>query len=399
MRKTFLIVSGLIIILTSQSEAQQVELSPDATISLLTCGPGAEMYSYFGHSALRVTDRANRINRVYNYGTFDFNIPDFYWQFVKGKMYYLLSVTRFEGFLNEYISENRYVRELPLMITPEEKQVLYELLEINYLPENRHYWYDFIKDNCTTRIRDIVQKATDSVYRWPEIAGDRLTFRQLILPYLKAHPWARTGILLLLTSGADQEASAGEYLFLPERMHQGFAGAETSSGRNLAGAERQIFTPVNNGKALPFLFHPYLVIGILAAVSLFLGLRKFRHDWFVRLWFSLLFLITGVLGSLFAFMWFCSAHWVCYANLNLAWAFPLHIILAAMIWFPKTAPVVRWYSSVMSVVVLLFLVTFVFWKQTVPLEGLLLAIATLSGLFRFSGLYQFLNPKPQDQAN
>jgi len=285
------------------------------------------------------------------------------------------------------------------MITPEEKQVLYELLEINYLPENRHYWYDFIKDNCTTRIRDIVQKATDSVYRWPEIAGDRLTFRQLILPYLKAHPWARTGILLLLTSGADQEASAGEYLFLPERMHQGFAGAETSSGRNLAGAERQIFTPVNNGKALPFLFHPYLVIGILAAVSLFLGLRKFRHDWFVRLWFSLLFLITGVLGSLFAFMWFCSAHWVCYANLNLAWAFPLHIILAAMIWFPKTAPVVRWYSSVMSVVVLLFLVTFVFWKQTVPLEGLLLAIATLSGLFRFSGLYQFLNPKPQDQAN
>jgi hypothetical protein len=399
MRKCFLTIFWLAAISPALITAQGIQLSPNASVSLLTCGPGNEMYSFFGHTALRISDPANRVNRVYNYGTFDFAVPNFYWQFIKGKLYYMLSVCRFEGFANEYIGENRYIRELPLTITREEKQELYELLEINYQPENRHYWYDFTRDNCTTRVRDIVVKATGSAYQWPSDAGSGLTYRQLLLPYLKIHPWERTGILLLLTSGADQEASLEEYMFLPERLHVCFAGAVKTDGSRLTGPERQIFTPAPSSTGQFQIFHPYVVLAIIAAVSLWLMVRNKGSRQFRRIWFSIIFLITGLLGILFTFQWFGSEHWLCHANLNIAWAFPLHIILAGLLWFRKTRALTRIYSRVMFVVTALFLVTFIFWKQTIPVEGLLMAVATLAGLFLFSGFEKSLQPKPKDQAN
>ncbi|MFH0762113.1 MAG: DUF4105 domain-containing protein [Bacteroidota bacterium] len=399
MRKCFLTILWLTAFTPGLLTAQGIQLSPNASVSLLTCGSGAEMYSFFGHTALRVFDPVNRVNRVYNYGTFDFAVPNFYWQFIKGKLYYMLSVSRFEGFIKEYISENRYIKELPLTISQEDKQELYELLEINYLPENRHYWYDFTRDNCTTRVRDIVVKATGGAYLWPPDAGAGLTFRQLLLPYLKAHPWERTGILLLLTAGADKQASLEEYMFLPERLHICFAGAETAAGDRLTGPERQIFTPTPLDKGPFRLFHPYVIFTIIAAVSLYLGLRKKVSQQLQRIWFSIIFLISGLLGILFTFMWFGSEHWICHANLNIAWAFPLHILLAVILWFRKTTSVTRLYSRIMLVVTALFLVTFIFWKQSIPPEGLLMALATLAGLFRFSGFKQSPQPKPEYQAN
>ena len=399
MRKCFLTIFWFIAFSPGLLKAQGILLSPNASVSLLTCGPGNEMYSFFGHTALRVTDPANRVNRVYNYGTFDFAVPNFYWQFIKGKLYYMLSASRFEGFVKEYISENRYIKELPLTIPQKDKQELYELLEINYQPENRHYWYDFTRDNCTTRVRDIVVKATGGAYQWPQDAGAGLTYRQLLLPYLKVHPWERTGILLLLTAGADKQASLEEYMFLPERMHSCFAGAETAAGDRLTGIERQVFTPAPSDNGPSSLFHPYVFFAVIAAVSLYLGLRKNFSRQFQRIWFSLIFLISGLLGILFTFMWFGSEHWICHANLNIAWAFPFHFLLAGILWFPKAASVIRLYSRVMLVVTALFLITFIFWKQSIPPEGILMALSTLAGLFRFSVFQESLEPKPEYQAN
>lgn len=399
MRKCFLTIFWLAAFSPGLLMAQGIQLSPNASVSLLTCGPGNEMYSFFGHTALRVSDPANRVNRVYNYGTFDFAVPNFYWQFIKGKLYYMLSASRFEGFVKEYISENRYIKELPLTIPQEDKQELYELLEINYQPENRHYWYDFTRDNCTTRVRDIVVKATAGAYQWPQDAGAGLTYRELLLPYLKVHPWERTGILLLLTAGADKQASLEEYMFLPERMHICFAGAKTAAGDRLTGTERQVFTPTPSDSGPSRLFHPYVFFAVIAAVSLYLGLRKNFSMQLQRIWFSLIFLISGLLGILFTFMWFGSEHWICHANLNIAWAFPFHILLAVILWFPKAASVTRIYSRVMLVVTASFLITFIFWKQSIPPEGILMALATLSGLFRFCGFQQSLQPKPEYQAN
>ena len=156
MRTRFII---LLLILFSTGKialAQAPQLSSESTISLLTCGPGPDVYTYFGHSALRVTDPTLKLDRVYNYGTFDFNVPNFYGQFIDGKLFYMLSVVRYKGFIPDYMAENRFIKELQLNISLDDRQNLFSLLEINYLPENRHYWYDFFKDNCSSRIRDIV---------------------------------------------------------------------------------------------------------------------------------------------------------------------------------------------------------------------------------------------------
>ncbi len=379
--------------------AKNPVLSTKSAISLLTCGPGPEVYSYFGHSALRVTDPVLKLDRVYNYGTFDFNIPDFYTRFINGKLYYMLSVVRYQGFVPDYIAENRFVKELALNLTNEQKQKLFNLLEINYLPENRHYWYDFFTDNCSTRIRDIVVKATGGQFLWPPEPAKHLTYRQLIMPYISLNNWAKTGILLMLSAGADQKSSQEGYQFLPDHLHRLFSQARQANGTPLCKSEKIIFEPEYPKPIGTGLVHPYFIFTILLIISWLIALYKSTPRALINSFFTILFLISGSLGLLFCYMWFFSAHLVCHANLNLAWAFPLNIFLAVSIWFPKAGMVNRLYSKAIVVLLLLFLVTFSFWKQKIPLEAILLCLTILPGLFRFSGFKKFRKTKAQNQAN
>jgi hypothetical protein len=379
--------------------AQYPDLSPESRVSLLTCGPGPDIYSYFGHSAIRVTDPVLRIDRVYNYGTFDFNLPNFYGQFIDGKLYYMLSVVRYQGFVPDYISENRYIRERPLNISLSEKQELFRLLEINNLPENRHYWYDFFKDNCSTRVRDIVNIATGGKYQWPTEPVKPMSYRQLIWPYISVNHWARTGILLLLTSGADVKPAYSGYMFLPEHLDRQFGEAHLADGSLLCGPERVLFDagypkPRGNG-----LFHPYTVFSIIFLISLVVFLYRKTPVWLSKSWYSLIFMLTGLLGLLFSYMWFFSGHLVCHANLNLAWAFPFNLVLAISIWFPRAGQANRIYSRAMILLILLFFAIFAFWTQKIPFEAFLICFALLPGFFRFAGLQVFRQAKAQDQTN
>src|SRR5690606_31625041 len=140
---------------TSISFAQHIDTSR-TRISLLTCTPGSELYSVFGHSALRVVDSNAVTDIVYNYGTFDFNDPNFYSKFVRGKLNYYLSTEYFRDFVYGYRLEGRGITEQVLLLTAEEKLALKKFLRENLKPENRHYAYDFFLDNCTTRLRDLI---------------------------------------------------------------------------------------------------------------------------------------------------------------------------------------------------------------------------------------------------
>src|SRR5574337_431851 len=131
-------------------------------VSLLTASPGEELYSTFGHSALRITDTVSNTDIVYNYGTFNFDEPNFYMKFVRGKLPFYLSVERFEDFLFEYQQDNRGITEQVLNLNCYEKERIYALLNENMMGPNRMYKYDFTFDNCTTRLRDLIERATDS---------------------------------------------------------------------------------------------------------------------------------------------------------------------------------------------------------------------------------------------
>ena len=138
-------------------------------ISLLTCSPGEELYSTFGHSAFRVTDSSKAIEDewrdvVYNYGTFNFDDDCFYLKFLRGKLLYYVSTERFPDFKNLYQSTNRGMNEQVLNLNETEKITLQHFLNENIKEENKYYKYDFFFDNCTTRLRDILKKKHDSSF-------------------------------------------------------------------------------------------------------------------------------------------------------------------------------------------------------------------------------------------
>ncbi len=134
-------------------------LSDQARVSVITCGPGDQIYSVFGHTALRIVDPMHRIDRVYNYGTFDFNTPNFYLKFARGDLAYFLSVTSFDQFVYAYQLENRSLSEQVLRLNGAQVQALYNRVEANLRPDQMYYRYQFFADNCTTRIYDLLAQS------------------------------------------------------------------------------------------------------------------------------------------------------------------------------------------------------------------------------------------------
>ncbi len=213
-------------------------LSSEATISLLTYSPGSQLYTAFGHSALRVQDPVNSLggtplDRVYNYGTFDFDESGFYFKFMRGKLNYKLSAYDFYYVELEQQQRQMDVREQVFDLTLAQKQAMFNFLNVNLLPENRFYLYDFFYDNCATRIRDAFEVVLQDTLRLDTslvAVESRKTFRQLVDEYMAPQPWGDLGIDLALGARIDQPASPYEYMFLPDYLAQSFEGSTLLRG-------------------------------------------------------------------------------------------------------------------------------------------------------------------------
>jgi hypothetical protein len=347
-------------------------LSPAAGISLLTCGAGDELYSTFGHSAVRVCDPAQQLDVVFNYGTFDFNTPHFYTDFVRGKLNYMLSVTRFDYFLFAYEAEQRWVFEQTLNLTPEQKDLLFAFLLNNSLPENKYYLYDFLFDNCTTRIRDLLE--TECRIALPdEPLDEHPTFRELLYPHLATMPWSKLGIDLLLGSRTDRVATPREYLFLPEFLMKTLNSAEIN-GQPAVAESRYLFRPDEQLPRGAAFFTPtvlFLVLLIIVGVAtlLKLPLKGFDAAWF---------LLLGLFGLFLVFMWTGTDHYITKANFNLLWAFPGHAVVAVALLRKRRPRWVRWYFAA---TVLLCALLCIFWALLPQhLNSALIFVALLTGL-------------------
>ena len=225
MKKTFF-AFFFVLLIFYKVDAQRI--SETTTISLLTGSSGTELYNTFGHSAIRVKDTTFNFDTVFNWGTFDFNAPNFYLNFTRGKLLYALSAESYENFKYTFVIENRSVHEQVLDLTLAQKRILYRQLLDNYKPENRYYKYDFFFDNCATRIRDIVANAygEDFQYNFPdEWQSKPKTFRNLIDLYLTKKHWSDFGIDIALGLPTDAVATPSDYMFLPDYLAEGFATA------------------------------------------------------------------------------------------------------------------------------------------------------------------------------
>ena len=211
-------IYGLIIGLLISISTFAQTLSEDAQVWLLTCAPGEELYERFGHTALCVYDPENRIDVVFNYGIFDFNVDHFYWKFIRGETWYELGDTPTRWFEAEYANANREIYVQELLLTPEEKETIWTALLENRKPENKKYLYNFVFDNCATRPYQLIVKAcTDSIASDYVGYTDR-SFRSFIRHYTGRYSWSNAGINLLFGPHADRPMTSEQRLFLPEEL-------------------------------------------------------------------------------------------------------------------------------------------------------------------------------------
>ncbi len=343
MRKCTLIF--LLLCLIFPLHAQE-KLSGTAQISLLTCDPGPDLYAIFGHTCIRVNDPVNGLDEVYNYGTFDFDTPNFYLKFIRGKLNYMLSKTTYEQFRYEYVYMNRSVREQTLNLTPLQKQRFYDYLYSNFLPENRFYLYDYFFNNCATQPRDVFWDVlgdslnTDSLHIPKE-----MSFRDLIDPYLQTKPWTDFGIDLILGMPVDQRATLYERMFLPDYLMLEVEKAQIERKGDLVPLVRSNYMIIN-GAILPGKykgwFTPLNVAWSLFVIFLLISAWGFIQQKTQRWVDFLLFLTIGLTGIVMLLMWFGTDHTAASQNLNILWALPVHFFVAPFI-LSQTLPKLRPY--------------------------------------------------------
>ncbi len=367
----------------------------DYQISLLTCDPGEELYSAFGHSAIRVLDKETNDDLVFNYGTFDFNTPFFYVKFTQRTLDYMLSVTSYQRFLYEYQYHERGVREQVLDLNQEQKMAMVQFLQINYLPENRFYRYDFFYDNCATRIRDVFETVLGRQLDWNELSDpERKTFRNLIDEYVYPLPWADFGIDLALGSVIDIYANEREKQFLPDYMEAAFARAKIVGDgptRPLVKSDHVVLQFEEKEAKMDF-FNPYVLWWILAIAVMgltYFGARKSR----LFKGFDIVFFgVLGLLGLLILVLWFFTFHSQTKYNWNVLWAFPGHLVMAIAMMRNTMRPWLKKYflfALIMANVALVFWIFGVqsFHPSIVPL--LLLVILRTNFLYYNWEKYQF----------
>lgn len=333
MRRIVLIFALLLLPIAGQAQEQgQRPLSDSAFASVLTCGAGDEFYTSFGHTAIRVCDTARGLDMVYNYGTFDFDTPHFYWTFARGKLNYCLSRSSFEDFMLEYRYEGRAVWEQRLRLSEQEVNNLYLMLETNYLPEYRYYMYDFFRDNCATRVRDMVRDCLCHDRLSPECRRDtNLSYRNILYQSTEGTLlWWRLAIDMALGVRCDQRCSNYEYMFSPLKMMEQF-DTLTRVGSGEPVAEHAVTLLQETRQQPSRSLSPTLVFWVLFVVVLCLTLMEWRKGWSLGWMDRVLFIVVSLLSLLALFLWFCTDHYCTKINLNVLWASPLFIYFAIML--------------------------------------------------------------------
>lgn len=307
--------------------AQYPTLTNRAKVVLFSCGPGPELYAGFGHSALWVSDDSLHIDRLYNYGTFDFDTPNFYGKFIRGKLDYMLSVTRASRFIAEYDQRKIAVDGQELMLSPAEKQRIFEFLENNLLPENRFYKYDFFYDNCATRIRDVLVKVVDGKvdFNTPDL---QISFREMLFPYLTHTPWTKFGINLILGLTSDKKATPWDYMYLPDFLRDEFQQATIISNgteRKLVEEKKQ-YLPSGLDLSNRKMDDPVVVFSLILLVIILLTYIECKKKKEFRFVDSFLFGISVLAGLFLLFMWVGTDHIATAKNMNVLWLLPAQLL-------------------------------------------------------------------------
>jgi hypothetical protein len=345
---------------------KQYIASPNARFTLLSCTSGPDLYSIFGHTAIRYEDSLNGrwVDWVFNYGTFEFS-DDFYWKFAQGKLDYKLSLEDFGNFQQEYIYTGRGIYEQELLLTVEDKRKLFALLVENYEPQNRTYRYDFFYDNCATRVRDIIRRSSSRSVEFTYVRAKEWTFRDAIQRYLDHMPWSDFGIDLALGMPCDKVMGKEDVMFLPDSLMNDFTYASYGDGVLTSPAIEVLPFEYELGDSS--LFTPINVFGLLFFIQILIGGIVFRKYQKYTPVDRLHMLLVGLVGILVFFLWFFTDHTATKWNLNLLWANPINFILVFVSWKRSW---VQAYFKWNTVLLIILVVSWFFLPQRLHLAAL-----------------------------
>ena len=349
--------------------------------SLLTCSPGTEIYSLFGHTAIRYQNYTQNKDIVFNYGMFSFSSPNFIYRFVKGETDYQLGVNDFRLFEAEYMFRGSSVYQQILNLTYEEKLKLQNLLFTNYLPQNRVYRYNYFYDNCTTRARDQIEKCIDGDVEYPTSVPDK-TFRGIIHEFTKGFDWEEFGIDLCLGAGADKPIGIRQQMFSPFYMRSfaesAFIKDENGNTRPLVLKEEVIVdADTVDADESSFQFSPiacatfFLFLNVVIA---FVQIVRKKIYWF---WDLILYLSQGLAGCIIAFLFFFSIHPTVDSNWLILLFNPIPLFyLPFMVYNDIKRKKDKWHV-INSVYLTLFILILPLIPQEINLSVLLLALGLL----------------------
>lgn len=289
----------------------QSQSTDSIRFSLLTCAPGTEIYSLFGHTAIRYENYTRRIDVAFNYGMFSFNTPNFIFRFVAGETDYQLGITPYSYFEAEYAMRGSSVYQQVLNLTQSEKERLLTILENNYLPENRIYRYNYFYDNCTTRARDKIEECIEGKVVYPDSLSGK-SYRSIVHEFTAGSPWNEFGIDLCLGAEADKEINKRQQMFSPFYMKYYASNAYIvdagGTRRPLILDETKIVDVEPDEVQLGFVLSPLMCGALFLALCVVMAWGQWKTQ---RIWWGwdiVLYGLQGLAGCIIAFLFFFSVH-------------------------------------------------------------------------------------------
>lgn len=384
MNKTYInILFALALIFFSLNiYANELENKNRYKISILSIGEGPSLVDAFGHTAIRVKDAQLKNDIVFNFGVYDFNSPNFYSNFVKGRPEYKLAIQNYSNLIQNYIRQKRYIVEHQLNLDQNSTKIIIDLLVEKLNDPN--YIYDYFRDNCTTRAADIVIDKTNNKFKDDKLESQTiLTYRDLIHRKINENSWAALGIDLCLGAIIDKKINTRETFFLPENLmnYLDFYEGDIIK-RNI------IYSPESEISYRENLPSPLLINLILSLIIVAITIFNFKSNKWNKSLDSLIFLISGSIGILIIYLWFFSNHFAGAQNFNFLWAFPLNFALIFAIYKNK---IPNWSIGYIKLLIILIILLFLHWTTGVQKYNLTLLPIFVALLIRYSFLVHRIN--------
>ncbi|HEY4321980.1 MAG TPA: DUF4105 domain-containing protein [Gemmatimonadales bacterium] len=354
---------ALLLVLAPAGARAQAEPGANLRIYLLTAGPGDAIYERFGHNAILVRDTATRQDSVYNFGTFE--IPEglggllsFAWQFARGTPHYWLGEDDMQETMATFTERHRNLTAQELNLTPAQRIDLATRLAVNLRPENRTYVYDYFRDNCSTRVRDVLDAVLGGTLR--RATRDHLTahgYRYHTLRSLDNTRLIMVGIDASFGAPADQPIDQWQEMFLPQKLHDRIAelrvpGADSGTSLPLVKAELPLltFSEYRVESAPPHWLRWLPGGGVLLALLIVLGLRRDGFGSAGRVVASIWLLVAGFAGLTLAFFWLGTNQVFTYHNVNLFFLNPIDLLLIPVVWMARPLAPSRWRDGLIGLV-------------------------------------------------